>query len=762
MMDRRRTVEPTWASHVAGMNGPDFSGAVTVVWFVLGMGATLWLSGILGVEFAKPLALGGDHLFLLVQIKSFLDGYGLRLNPSLGFPGVQDNLLFPQFELSHRVLLYLLSKISGSIFVVCNLFYAISVAAMFASSFVVLRMLAVRAWLAAVASIAYVISPFFVLRAGGHDFLALYFGVPWGAALSYLVARVETFADLRARFLTLFAGASVLIAATSGLYYAFFTAMFVAVTSLGVSAGRRDWRPLAAGLGVCAVLFIVLIAGGLRWHIFEVLTGGLHQPQRLAIENLYFGLLISDSVHVANELGLFKGRFQNYVEAMRQVTGANYLFEWPGPLLTMVIVSAPFFVVGGMFDNQARRSDHMREIWLSLLLITFGLLFAMRGGLGFLFSYFITTVIRAPARIIPFLSFFALVAVCVWIELLLTIPTLRRQVLAAAAMVLLLVGLPERPFPLAALQKKTLANSEQMEFQASVQAMLKAKDEAGLRAILQLPHLAWPEVGPQLKFHAYQHQLPYLLDHTASATRWSYGLSTFQPGFAAVQRILEERKVDLSLPVRAGGFDGILIEKLAYSDQDIADWVESISVSLSPGCRIFEDRFRIMYSLVRPSDASICLPASPRRAPEKTMDLGFKAEGARTSYLVSGWSTPEQFGTWSEGRISKLYVPMPERSNLQAVQVGLTIGFYRPDPGRRKGITASVDGRVIATLTVAPNEELPSEWQLTLPAEIVADKPGVVLTFEAADPETPSAYTPGSDPRVLGFWLQRAVVEPAP
>ena len=156
---------------------------------------------------------------------------------------------------------------------------------------------------------------------------------------------------------------------------------------------------------------------------------------------------MSDSVHVVKELGLFRGRFADYVEGMRHVTGANYLFEWPGPLLSMVIVGAPFLLVAGLYDGRAQRSDRMPEIWLSLLLITFGLLFAMRGGLGFLFSYFITTVIRAPARIMPFLSFFAVVAVCETIELVLVNPTRLRKALAAAAAVLLLVGLPREAVP---------------------------------------------------------------------------------------------------------------------------------------------------------------------------------------------------------------------------------------------------------------------------------------------------------------------------
>ncbi|WP_454624393.1 hypothetical protein [Bradyrhizobium cenepequi] len=53
----------------------------STLWFALGMSGSLWLSGVLNTELGKPLALAGDHLFLLVQIKSFLNGYGLRFNP---------------------------------------------------------------------------------------------------------------------------------------------------------------------------------------------------------------------------------------------------------------------------------------------------------------------------------------------------------------------------------------------------------------------------------------------------------------------------------------------------------------------------------------------------------------------------------------------------------------------------------------------------------------------------------------------------------
>ncbi|WP_454624392.1 hypothetical protein [Bradyrhizobium cenepequi] len=521
---------------------------------------------------------------------------------------MQDNLLFPQFDLSYRLLIYLLSKLTDSLFAIDILFYRIMIAAMFASSFVVLWQLNVRAWLAAVASVVYVVSPFLVLRSGGHDFLALYFCVPWGAALSYLIARVETFADARIYFLNLFAGAGLLIAGTSGLYYAFFSAMFVAVTAFGMTIGRRDWRPFAVGLSVCAVLLILMLASGYRWHILELFSGRLAQPQRQPIENLSYGLLMSDSVHVLNEIGLFKSRFALYSEGMKFVTGANFLYEWPGPLLSMVIVAAPMFLFVGLFEPEAKRSDRKRVIWLSLLLITFGLIFATRGGLGFLFGYFVAPVIRAPARIIPFLSFFAMVAVCTAIEIMLAEATWLRRAAAAAVVALLLVGLPVRLFPLAALQRTTLARTDLLDSQASMRTMLRAKDHAGLKAVLQLPLLEWPEVGPQLKFEAYQHQMPYLLDRIGSETRWSYGLTAAQPQFAMLRDLTRGSKDDLTKGARALGFDGILIEKLGYTDAEIADLKQTIRIGIAPGCRLFEDQFRILYTLTSPADRAACLP----------------------------------------------------------------------------------------------------------------------------------------------------------
>ncbi|WP_170149485.1 hypothetical protein [Rhodoplanes roseus] len=730
----------------------------TPVVLVLGALLSLWLTGALGTDSGQPLGLEGDHLFLLVQIKAFLDGFAIRFVPNLGFPGVQDNLFFPQFDLSQRALLWLLAQTSDQVFAVENLLYRIGIAAIFVSSFVVLRVLSVRPWLAAVASVVFVVSPFLAGRAGGHDFLALYYAVPWGAALSYLVAEVATVGSGSKGPVAAFVALCLLVAGTSGLYYTFFSAMFVAVTALGMAAGRRDWRPAAIGVGVCAALFVLLIASGYRWHLVDVLFGAVSQPRRQHYETLYYGLLVSDAVKPLSELGLFKDRFGTYTAVMRQFQGAERM-EWPGVLLGTVIVAAPLFVVVGLFDRGPWRTDRLRIVWLSLALITFGLVFAVGSGLSFLFSYLLVPVIRAPTRIIPFLSFFALVSVCAGVELLLSEPTRRRRIAAGVTVALLLVGVPSALFPLSRLQESTRAGTQ--DVRAKLAAMLKIVHGAGLKAVLQVPIVPWPEIPWQRRFDPYQHLLPYVVDTVGSPVRWSYGLALRQPDFARLRALTAGTTGVATERARGLGFDGILVEKLAYTEEELGDLSASIRTGLAPGCRIFEDELRILYALGPPPEGVACVPEPPLHSPGAAVSARFTAHEAPWPWLIEGWSAPAPLGTWSEGRRSVLYVRMPRVRPAGGVTVRLAIEPYRPDPARRKRIDALVDGRIVASLVVEAGARVPAEWRFDLPADIVGDRDAMLLTFAVDDPESPSRHG-AADLRVLGFLLKRVEIEAVP
>ena len=61
------------------------------------------LSGALGLRWSRPLSFGGDHLFLLLHGRLFLDWPDILRNPHLGFPGAIDLLAFPFTDLTQRV-----------------------------------------------------------------------------------------------------------------------------------------------------------------------------------------------------------------------------------------------------------------------------------------------------------------------------------------------------------------------------------------------------------------------------------------------------------------------------------------------------------------------------------------------------------------------------------------------------------------------------------------------------------------------------------
>jgi hypothetical protein len=98
------------------------------------------------------------------------------------------------------------------------------------------------------------------------------------------------------------------------------------------------------------------------------------------------------------------------------LSGESFAPEWPGALVTTVILASVATAPLVAFAKPRQPSTRQTLIAMSILLISFGVVFALRGGLGFVFNFMIMPGIRAQERIIPFLSFYALVILCVSIQ----------------------------------------------------------------------------------------------------------------------------------------------------------------------------------------------------------------------------------------------------------------------------------------------------------------------------------------------------------
>ena len=174
----------------------------------------------------------------------------------------------------------------------------------------------------------------------------------------------------------------------------------------------------------------------------------------------------------------------------------------------------------------------------------FLLLFAMRGGLGYIFNHIFGPWIRSQTRVTPFMSFYAAVLVCFAVEALWSKRRAWSRVAALVLTVATVASIVPYAWPLACKQAASMSTPLRQQSLPDLKAMLAAKDAAGLTAVLQLPLLGWPEVPPQRDFAAYSHQLGFIYDRRDSRTRWSYGQVDAQP----VRRRWDCRDADRDLP----------------------------------------------------------------------------------------------------------------------------------------------------------------------------------------------------------------------
>jgi len=134
----------------------------------------------------------------------------------------------------------------------------------------------------------------------------------------------------------------------------------------------------------------------------------------------------------------------------------------------------------------------------------------------------------------------------------------------------------------------------------------------------------------------------------------------------------------------------------------------------------------------------------------------FAAGQPGTALLLDGWSTPECWGVWSDGPVSRLRLPMPEDGKRWRLVLkgggyagGLTTAGQRVVLAR---MGQDVVGRWGFTLTE-------QRWtaELTLPPYEVSA--GGVLELQFPDATSPAETGCGGDPRRLGLGLESLVLE---
>ncbi|WP_230671540.1 hypothetical protein [Rathayibacter sp. Leaf248] len=514
-------------------------------------------------------------------------------NPSMGFPGTQNQWFTPIFDFESIGVLSALALVLRDPIVILNVFQLSGFALAGIAGYYLFRALRIRRSVAVLFALIFALMPYHFERVAlGHAFVGMYWGVALLGILILVVASPTL--DPFARWVD---------RAPSRSRCVLRRALPVLGLTFGLSVSSSYYFVFGCILLGGIVLFraiAILIAGSgwreLVWPALTVVSLVAFIGAQLALLSLDFGeryasyfaerLPFQSEQHSGKITSLLLpwdgsgfGPLAELSRGYQQSTTVSPTAEPTGtPLIAAVamillvlflLVRAVAPVRTGSTGPTARfLGDERARVLAGVYL--WGLLFFVVGGLGYVFAAVVTGEIRAWVRLSVVLSTVALMFAAVLLDTL-----LRRRL----PLVIAIVGIG------------LVAGVDQLGG-ASVGADLSPVDDTALRAavsaaesefapgcgIVQLPLHGYPEAGAVGGMGDYDEALPYLFSSDDSALRWSYGAvtGTRSADFWADVTTPEQ----FGAAVAESGACGLLVDQAAYGD-DAAAWAPFVDAATS-------------------------------------------------------------------------------------------------------------------------------------------------------------------------------------
>lgn len=509
-----------------------------------------------------PFAYAGDANSHHMIVASVLEGSWYYEIPRLGAPAGAENYDFPTVDTAFLALFAVLGRLTGGdSALVLNLVYLLGYLGIAAATHVALRGLRVAMPLAVAFGVLVAFLPFHLIRGQSHLFLSSGVAVPLvGLVLYRQLGERPALRSPDGRWTlrdgrTVTALGTCVLVATTGVYYAVFSVILLAVAGLVRLAADRDLRHLASSAVLALVTTTVVLASLAPTIAYHCAEG----PNPVAAVRVYaegeqsglkpLRLLLPIAEHRVEALRVFMQA--DLAGAVRSEAGANLGLVGSLGLLG-VMASA---IATGL----ARRSpDDRRAARLGVLALA-AVLVASTAGFGYVLGALGFTEIRAWNRMSVFVGFFALAGAAVLLDRRVVRAGVPPALVAGLAAVVTLVGVWDQT-PAIGPEGRRVVAADWASDEAFVGGIEATLDEGA--AVFQLPHVPFPE-GPLTGDMAdYDHLKGYLHSDTL---RWSYG------GMKGRQDPWAEQAVQLPAAALADvlvarGFDGLYIDRAGYDD----------------------------------------------------------------------------------------------------------------------------------------------------------------------------------------------------
>jgi phosphoglycerol transferase len=531
-----------------------------------------------------PVLYSGDGLLTLNGLRNMKLGNWYWSTNKLGAPFGQDLRDFPAIaDNLHLAILWVGIKIFRDEFLVFNGFFFATYLFAFWGGYAGCRMLRLRHTTAILVGVLYAFLPFHFLHGPGHLYLSAYWPIPiWFAFLvnhllpdrpktlptSLKPAGIATWVRSRSGVqATLIA----FVAATTGLYYAFFFLALCLVSMCVVllrTESRRRFAPLAWSASVTVMALAI--------QFFPIWLYQKQHGDNLSIVKRSISAIEFYSLKMSNLLLPVAGHRLHFFDQIRQRANPAYLIG-EGTDALGVLGSIGFLILLVLlFVASYRKTSPLHRALATLTVSCF--VIAMTGGFSYLVAIGGFTQVRVWSRISIVIAFPALVATALLIERIVQKKSQLTQIILMLGILLLGVLDTNPGHELPSYKESAISwNRDQSLVQ-------KIEQRFGPNALVfQLPEVPFPENPPVFQMSDYEQLRGYM---HSNSLRWSYGSikGRHQLSLQADQEVQALRNAHFSaivLDVR--GFEDRgkqLIAKLEHQGAHI-EFSNEISIVLS-------------------------------------------------------------------------------------------------------------------------------------------------------------------------------------
>jgi phosphoglycerol transferase len=505
-----------------------------------------------------PFYYTGDSVFWAMCTKGVIENGWYWQNPAIGAPGILQMYEFPGLDNGVMALMWLISVFTHNPFVVMNLYYLLSFPLITVSSLYVLRHFNVSYVPALFVSLLYAFLPYHFMRNQHHIILNAYYVVP--PAIMVLLWLTRELIGSRSRKFITGVVISILLGC-SGVYYPFFFCFLLLVAgAVGVLKFRR-LRPLAMAIVFAAITTVTVFVNLSPSFIYQRRHGQAGAMLRVPSEAESYGLRISQLLLpiTVHRIPLFD-RIKRYHNRNVQVSendsaslGLVASIGFLGLLVQLLYRKELLTEAGGLLHD------------LSTLNI-FAVLLATIGGIGLLFSLYISSAIRCYNRISVYIAFFSFMTVAYGLETIYRKASSTKSrtifyVLLAAALIGASLDQTSRWYV-----PYYEPNKAEFSSDGTFVNQIEASMPAGAM-IFQLPYAQFPEAAVSGKMLDYDHFRGYV--HSKNL-RWSYGTIKNRDTDRAQQYVASLPPEKFVQALAFQGFNGLYVDRFGYEDKGAA------------------------------------------------------------------------------------------------------------------------------------------------------------------------------------------------